>query len=183
MALGRLGRKRGRGEAGPAEGCLPEFAWNPQGLLSGHPQARHRQKGALRWPEGLSPGLSEPGSPWFAPFRSRSGSRGAAPLRTRRVSARGPASARIFSPCDPRALEDVIPLGSSNSSSAPLASTPPRPPLSLFGDSVPLPTREVVTAVTPLPVLATAGAPRGPAPCPGRLAVRWRRVGLASSLC
>lgn len=57
---------------------------------------------------------------------------GAAPLRTLRTSSRGPESAGIFSPCEPKALEDVIPLGSGNPSSAPLASTLPRPRISLF---------------------------------------------------
>lgn len=92
------------------------------------------------------------------PQRARGAGRGASA---------NPASERTnLSPCDPQSLEDVIPLGSRNSSSAPLASTPPHPPLSLFRDSVPLPTREVVTAVTRLPALATAGVPRDPAPRP-----------------
>lgn len=43
---------------------------------------------------------------------------GAAPLRTPGVSAPGRASTRIFSPREPRAPEDVIPLGPA---------TPPSP--------------------------------------------------------
>lgn len=91
--------------------------------------------------------------------------------------------AGIFSPCEPEALEDVIPLGPSNSSSAPRASTPPRPRFSLFGDSVPLPTREAAAAVTTLPSLAGVGAPRGPAvrPWPPSCAPEASRTGRFSA--
>lgn len=131
---------------------------------------------------GFAPQLKRAG---IAPGRTVPESqreRGAASLRTPGVSTPSRTRARIFSPCDSQALEDVIPLGFGNSSSAPLASTPRSLLLNLFGDSVPLPMREVVAAVTPLPAVSRAGAPRGPAPHPGRLVGFWRLVELSGSL-
>lgn len=123
---------------------------------------------------GIAPGRTVPES---------QRERGAASLRTPAVSTPSRTRARIFSPCDSQALEDVIPLGFGNSSSAPLASTPRSLLLNLFGDSVPLAMREVVVAaVTPLPAVSRAGAPRGPAPHPGRLVGFWRLVELSGSL-
>lgn len=158
--------EEGGRQAGRVWDCLLGFPWNPQGLLRGHPEARDLQRGASRWREGLYPALSERGLLPCAQFRGcRGAGRGASAKPASELAGPGERT-------NPQALEDVIPLGPGNSSSAPLPSTPPRPRLSLFGDFVPLPTREVVTAVTLLPALARAGAPRSPASRPRPVAAR-----------
>lgn len=106
---------------------------------------------------------------------------GAAPLRSPGESALGRAKAGIFSPCEPEALEDVIPLGPSNSSSAPRASTPLRPRFSLFGESVRLQRAKRLR-------LSLLSLPSPELERPGvwlsglvRVVLPQRRVGLASS--
>lgn len=87
--------KERKGRGWPGQGLPTQACLESAGLLEGHPEARDRRRGALRWPKGLHLGLSGRGSPRCAPFRSRSENR-ARRLCEPRVSARSRASARAL---------------------------------------------------------------------------------------
>lgn len=179
MARGRVGRMRGARLA--TGGCLPRPAWNPQGLLMGTRGKGGTEKG-FKVAGGLAPWLQRAGITPVRAVPEPQREPGSAPLRTPGVSAPGRASPEIFSPREPWAPEDVIPLG-------PATPPPPLspPPLRAHGvaySEIPCLGQRAEWLLLSLPSLPLPELQR-PAvrlPGPGRLAVGKRRVERASSL-